>query len=168
MKASLILALVSTAATAAPMTDRISADALQARRAAGSPVATLAQQAEPNKQVTRTKDQSLIKQSMIISDGQNWTLVPNGAVLHIPETLNSRINVRPVGNLLSWKEFVTRNRNWISGEEVSMRQAEGVQPIDARRIAYWPKQSKVIVAVHLGGPISVTLPEPKNETVQNR
>jgi hypothetical protein len=150
------------------MTDRISSDALQARRSAGSPVAALTQQAEPNKQVTRSKEQSLIKQSIILSDGENWTLVPKGAVLHIPESLANRINVRPVGTLLSWQDFMTRNRNWIAGEEVSMRQAEGVQPIDARRIAYWPKQSKAIVAVHLGGPISVTIPEPANETAQIR
>lgn len=168
MKTSLIFALTSAAAFAAPMSDRISSEALEARRAAGSPVATLTQQAEPNKQVTRSKDQSLIKQSVIISDGQNWTLVPKGAVLYTPEEHNSRINVRPVGTLLSWSDFLVANRAWISGEEVSMRQAEGINPIDARRIAYWPKQSKVIVAVHLNGPISVTIPETSNETAQNR
>jgi len=163
----LLLALAgSSVALAAPMTDRISSEALQAKRAAGSPVATLVQQDEPNAQVTRTKGQSLIKQSMIISDGENWTLVPKGAVLHIPDTHQGRFNVRPVGNLLSWHDFLVRNRAWISGEEVNMRQAEGIQSIDSRRVDYWGKQSKVIVAVHLGGPISVSIPEPSDETAQ--
>lgn len=168
MKITLILALGCASAFGTPMSERISSDQLREIRSNGSPVASLSQQAENTQTVTRSKGQSLIKQSVIISDGINWTLVPQGAVLHTPEQHTDRINVPPVGNLISWKEFLALNYSWIAGEEISLRQAKGLDAIDSRRTDYWPKQSRVIVAVHRGGPISVSAPKPSPETAQNQ
>ncbi|MGB6220236.1 hypothetical protein [Haloferula sp.] len=156
----IVLTLVLTGiASAAPMKDRVTGEELSARRmASASPVSTLAQPTEEEPRVARPSNESIIKQSMILSDGTNWTLIPRGAVLHLPEAHQGKIGGRPVGNLLSWKQFVTVNRSWVSAEEITLRQAEGVQQLDDRRTAFWPKQDKIIVAVHLGGPISVVAP----------
>jgi hypothetical protein len=145
------------------MKDRVSGEELSALRSASpSPVSTLAQPSAEADRVARPSKQSIINQSVILSDGTNWTLVPRGAVLHLPEAHENKIGRRPVGNLLSWKQFLATNRAWISAEEISLRQAEGVHQLDERRTAFWPKQDKIIVAVHLGGPISVVAP--KNQT----
>ena len=158
---SLLLTAVSSAA---PMKDRVTGEELAARRmASASPVSTLAQPGKEANRVVRPSQESIINQSVILTDGTNWTLVPRGAVLHIPEAHKGKVGGRPVGNLLSWKRFVGLNRSWVSAEEVTLRQAEGVHNVDERRTAFWPKQDKIIVAVHLGGPISVV--EAQNETV---
>lgn len=163
MRTTPIAALVCATAVGSPMTERITSGALQQKRSSNSSIASLTQQAQPNAHVVRAKGQSLIKQSLIISDGTNWTLVPRGAVLHTPDSHTARVNAPPVGNLVSWQEFLNMNHAWIAGEEISLRQAEGADTLDPRRIAYWPKQSKVIVAVHRGGPVSVNPPK----TAQN-
>jgi hypothetical protein len=137
------------------MTDRITPEEIAARRQS-SPIRALAQPAAAAAaKVTRPGEQSLIKQSDILSDGNNWTLIPKGSVLHAPEALSNRIGARPVGTLLGWTEFLTVNRGWLFTEEVTFEQAAGKAPIPPSRTEFWQKNGKVIVAVHLGGPISV-------------
>lgn len=155
MKATLLLlSSLAGAALAAPaMTDRITPDEIAARQKSAPAIAQPVEAAEAK--VARPTEQSLIKQSDILSDGNNWTLVPKGAVLHIPAALNNRIGAKPVGTLLSWTDFLTVNRGWLFTEEVTFDQAAGKTPIPPSRTEFWKKNGKVIVAVHLGGPISV-------------
>ncbi len=105
--------------------------------------------------VSRPTDQSIVKQSMILHDGKNWTLVPKGAVIFVPTVLKDRVDVKPLGNLLAFNDFLTANRAWITTNEVSFNQAAGTEPLSAERTAFWAKQDKVVIAVHQSGPISV-------------
>lgn len=150
----LLLSSLAGAALAAPaMTDRITPEEIAARQ---KPAAAVTQPAEvAEAKVARPGEQSLIRQSDILSDGNNWTLVPKNAVLHIPAALNNRIGAKPLGTLLSWTDFLTINRGWLFTEEVTFDQAAGKTPIPPSRTEFWKKNGKVIVAVHLGGPISV-------------
>lgn len=91
----------------------------------------------------------------ILHDGSNWTLIPHGCVLHLPKKYRSRIGGRPVGNLVSWREFCSINSSWILSEKITLRQAEGSKPIDQRRLSYFKKQDRMVVAVHENGPIRV-------------
>jgi hypothetical protein len=157
MKTTLfLLTSLAGAAIAAPaMTDRITPEEIAARQKS-SPAATLVQPvAGAEAKVARPGEQSLIKQSDILSDGNNWTLVPKGAVLHTPAAMSNRVGAKPVGTLLSWTDFLTVNRGWLFTEEVTFDQAAGKTPIPPSRHDFWKKNGKVIVAVHLGGPISV-------------
>ena len=104
-------------------------------------------------------------QSIILTDGSNWTLVPRGAVLFLPQEQQEKIGKRPIGNLLPWKKFASLNKSWITAEEVTLRQAEGIHEIDPRRTSYWTKQDKIMVAVYLDAPITVT--GPANQTARN-
>jgi hypothetical protein len=157
MKTTLILlALAGTALAAPQMTDRITPEEIAARQKATSPLAAIPQPAAPAEApVVRPGEQSLIKQSEILNDGRNWTIVPKGAVLHIPPMFATRVGAKPVGTLLPWTEFLTVNRNWLFTEEVTFDHASGKTPIPPSRPEAWQKVNKVIVAVHLGGPISV-------------
>ncbi len=120
-----------------------------------------APQAEAEKQVIRSKNQSIIGQSTILHDGESWTLVPKGAVLHIPIAMKARVDAKPVGSLLPWSDFLVKNRAWLATQDVDLSQAAGRQPLPADRIAAWAKQDKVVVAVHYAGPISVRPSEPQ-------
>ena len=150
----LLLSSLAGAAFAAPaMTDRITPEEIAARQKSAPAVTQPVEAAEAK--VARPGEQSLIKQSDVLSDGNNWTLVPKGAVLHIPAALNNRVGAKPLGTLLSWTDFLTVNRGWLFTEEVTFDQAAGKTPIPPSRTEFWKKNGKVIVAVHLGGPISV-------------
>lgn len=91
--------------------------------------------------------------SIVLHDGTNWTIVPQGALIHVPKTLQTRIADRRIGNLMSWKEFLAANREWLGAESVSIRQAEGTDALSERRLEYFSHQGRMIVAVHSGAPI---------------
>lgn len=105
--------------------------------------------------VARSGNQSIIAQSEILHDGQHWTLVPKGAVLFVPALKSENVGARPVGTLLAWRDFLTRNPTWISTHETTFDQASGEVPFPEEKVEFWKKQDRVIVAVHQGGPISV-------------
>ena len=154
MKAILIISLLTGHALAAqPMVARITPEAL-AKLQQSDPMIRLQKPAANEAKVGRPADQSIIADSTILSDGTNWTIVPNGAVLFIPDKLKSRISTTPSGKLIAWSEFLVRARGWVTTCEVSIEQATGKDPIPAERSAFWSKQDKIVVAVHQRGPIS--------------
>jgi len=170
MKTTLILLALASASIAAPtMTDRITPEEIAARQKAASPLTAIPQPTAVPAEATvvRPGEQSLIKQSDILNDGINWTIVPKGAVLHVPPAFATRVGARPVGTLLPWIEFLTVNRNWLFTEEVTFDLAAGKKPIPPSRLDAWQKVNKVIVAVHQGGPISVR-PQPANPVASTR
>jgi hypothetical protein len=152
----LLLALASQAFAAQPMVPRVTSEDL-AKLQQMDPMIRLAKPAEP--QSARPQNQSIIGQSTILSDGTNWTFVPNGAVVFLPNALKTRVGVKPAGILLPWVEFLTRNLNWITTVEVTIAQAAGKAPLPADRAAFWTTQDKIVIATHQNGPISVRLPD---------
>ncbi len=157
MKTALILCALATSAFAGPpVLVRITPEAL-AKLQQGNPMARLKTPAQGEAKVTTPENQSILKQSMILHDGKNWTIVPNGSVVYLPEALKSRVNVKPVGKLLTFIDFITLNRNWITTNEVSFDQAAGNDALPAASVAFWSKQDKIVIAVHQSGPISVRI-----------
>lgn len=153
------VALTGLAGAQTVLTERITPEQFAAMKKP-SPLDNLPQtDATAEKQVLRSGDQSIIRQSDILTDGTHWTLVPKGAVLHVPAAMASRVGSNPAGKLLPWMDFLVANRAWISTEETSFDQAAGKVPLLAERRASWQKFNKVVVAVHQGGPISVIVPE---------
>jgi len=157
MKTALILCALATSALAGPpVLVRITPEAL-AKLQQGNPMAQLQKPVPGEAKVTTPENQSILKQSMILHDGKNWTIVPKGAVVFLPETLKSRVDAKPVGKLLTFADFITINRNWITTNEVSFDQAAGNEPLPAASVAFWAKQDKLVIAVHQSGPISVRI-----------
>lgn len=155
MKISLLfIALTGSAFAGPPVLARITPEAL-ARLQQNSPMTQLEKPAEGQAKVTTPSEQSIIKQSMILHDGKNWTIVPQGAVICLPDAMKSRVNAKPVGKLLTFTDFLTANRSWITTNEVSFEQAAGNESLPAERVAFWAKQDKIVIAVHQNGPISV-------------
>jgi hypothetical protein len=155
MKA-IICILITTAASMAgqPILVKVTAQDL-ANLQKRDPMIRLEKPSADEAKVIRPVNQSIIKDSTILHDGQNWTLVPKGAVLHLPEAMKSRVNVRPVGTLLAWSDFLMKNRGWITTADVTFEQAAGTVALPEERAAHYRKLNRVVVAVHQTGPISV-------------
>ena len=165
MKAVILFAgLASTLFAAEPILPRITPQALVKLQQA-TPMAALEKPAEGEATVVHEEGQSILKQSMILHDGINWTIVPKGSVIFLPPALKARVDAKPIGKLLTFADFLVQNRNWITTNEVSFDQAAGTEPLPAARVAFWSKQDKMVIAVHQSGPISVLVAsEPQNIT----
>lgn len=112
-------------------------------------------------------ERDLIKTSTILSYRGFLTLVPKRAVLHIPEQLESRIQIATGAKVQTWRDFFQSNRGWIRTMEVTREQALGHTPFSTEAAAAIKESSVVVVATYKGGPISV-LPPLAEEDVPTR
>lgn len=101
------------------------------------------------------QSREVIKECSILHDGRNWTVVPNGALVHVPASMKDRLNAKPVGNLLKWTDFLARNRQWVSSREVTFDQAVGNKEIESIAFNSGDVTDKIVVAVFGDGPVSV-------------
>lgn len=157
MKATILLcALVANGLCATPILKRVTPEAMISLRA-HDPMCRLVKPAEGETKVLRPANQSILKNSTILHDGRNWTLVPINAVVHVPQNLQSRVNAEPTGGLVSWREFLSSNHAWLSTCEMDFDQAAGKASLPENTASNWSKQRKIVVAVHQNGPISTRL-----------
>jgi hypothetical protein len=167
MKITLLLcALASHVFGAQPVLVRVNAKTL-ADLQARDPMIRLVRAPEGEARIARPENPSIVKDSTILHDGTHWTLVPNGAVVHLPKAMKARVNAKPVGILLPWSEFLTKNPSWLGTEEVTFDQAAGTEALPAERAEAWKEQDKIVVAVHRNGPISV-LVGPQDSSLTQR
>jgi len=104
------------------------------------------------------RPESLLASSDILCFGGMAVLVPKRAILQTPPKLADRIGLKPDVNFASWADFYASNRGWITTVEVSREQAEGKLPVEEMSKDHIRKSNNLIVAVYLGGPISVLPP----------
>lgn len=98
---------------------------------------------------------SLWTHSIILSDGEKYTLVPVGSILHLPETLRSKVLTKPTGEFTFWPNFLQLNEAWLGAQEVSLKMSRGdakEAKILLQRVA---KDPRLLVATHQGGPITI-------------
>jgi hypothetical protein len=116
--------------------------------------------------VNQPKD--ILSESDIICYNGTATLVPKRAILNLPAAMQSRLKFLPGSKLMTWTDFYTLNRGWISTVEVSRVQAEGNEALKEEISTRIGKSSNLVVATYKGGPISVLpLKVPAgNETAQ--
>ncbi|MBK1791572.1 hypothetical protein [Persicirhabdus sediminis] len=107
-----------------------------------------------NKSSTRHK-RDLLAQSTILASKGTWTIVPKGAVVHVPEYLRKHVVVAPAGKLVSWAEFLKNNRRVVKSMEVQSDVANGLQPIDELVKEQMMLQRVIVVAVKNRNPIAV-------------
>lgn len=105
----------------------------------------------------------IISRSTILSYGSTWTIVPKGAVLHVPSFLSARVDGEKSKRFVSWKNFYQSNRGWIHLQNVKMQQARGKEAMPEEVLEAYPKIGRVVVAVCHGGPISVVPPKVEEE-----
>ncbi|QJE94730.1 hypothetical protein [Luteolibacter luteus] len=90
----------------------------------------------------------------LVFDG-NYTIVPKGAILHVPERYKTQVVAKPQGNFILWQEFITRYRAVVSSFEVSLEEASGQAAIKPERLDAASKTGMIVVGTLNHNPISV-------------
>ncbi len=105
---------------------------------------------------------NLLESSDLITFNGQTTLVPKNALVLVPAKLSERINKhQPGAEIVSWLDFFSLNRGWISTVEVTFAQARGEEPVSPEILETMGKSGNLIVAVLKSGPISVMPPKPE-------
>ena len=99
----------------------------------------------------------LDRSDMITFNGLS-TLVPKRAILSVPKEMKDRVAAGAATRLVSWSEFFTANRAWITTEEITYQQAAGAEPLPEETADRIGKSTNLVVATYQGGPISFTRP----------
>ncbi len=126
----------------------------------------LAQQAHQQAKATEAKttpvsgpppstQSSLLTSSILISDGENFTIVPIGSVLHLPANLRHRIIPQPRGDVLLWPDFLQKNSTWIAGKEVTLPMSQGDSRAAASVLRELSNETRLVVAVYRSCPITI-------------
>lgn len=120
----------------------------------------LSQKARQLKNQAPAIQSSLWRTSIIISDGEKFTLVPVGSILHLPAKLRSCIVAKPQGDFTFWPSFLKRNQAWLGAKEVSLSLSRGnVREAEALQKSL-VGDPRLLVATYKGGPITVLEPAP--------
>jgi hypothetical protein len=104
---------------------------------------------------TANQPKDILSESDIICFNGTATLVPKRAILNLPAAMQGRLKFLPGSKLMTWTDFYTLNRGWISTVEVSRVQAEGNEALKEEISTRIGKSSNLVVATYKGGPISV-------------
>jgi hypothetical protein len=164
MKSTVILwALAIPVLAAQPVLVRVTPETLK-KLQEKDPMIRLEQPSPDDAKVKRPVDASILLHSTVLHDGKNWTLVPHGALVHLPDSLKARVNSKPVGTLLPWHEFLRRNPTWLVSHEVTFEQAAGNESLPADAAKAWKSMEKIVVAVRQTGPISVRVADGQSLT----
>lgn len=142
--------------------DSVSEEELQKQVGAAKSMSDqLATWAKPVKESARpSTDNKLYSQSIILFDGSMHTVVPLGAVLHLPPALRSHVVSKATGDFTFWPNFLARNASWLSTKEVSLDMAKGDPKLARKVLQSVAKDTKLLVSVYKGCPISVLEPAP--------
>lgn len=129
--------------------------------ALADPMKRMAPSHVENPAANRPKD--ILEDSDVLCFQGVATLVPKRAILRIPKGYTSRVGIQPGARIVSWRDFITLNRGWITTVEVSWKQAGGEIDIAADTRKVMDLSGNLVVATYKGGPISV-LPLKQTET----
>lgn len=105
-------------------------------------------------------ESSLWKNSIILTDGEKFTIVPVGAILHLPTELRAHVVAQPQGDFTFWPSFLKRNTAWLTGKEVSLTLSRGNTREANALLKSLARDPHLVVATYKGGPITVLEPAP--------
>ena len=124
-------------------------------RQANQQATTIAAKTTPLSAPPPSTQSSLLTSSILISDGENFTLVPIGSVLHLPANLRSRIISQPQGDVLMWPDFLQKNAAWITAKEVTLPMSRGDAKAAAPILKDVSTETRLVVAVYRNCPITI-------------
>lgn len=148
--------------------ERLTREALIARRDAAQEHSLRLQPQEPVESQAHPSQASILDRSIVLTGRGHWTFVPTGSVFVVPENFQDRVNqAEGRGRYIPFADFAAKNRGWLSTYAVTLEQARGHDPIsDAARDAM-TESGRVVVTVCRGGPISTRPPKVPETTAKN-
>ena len=96
--------------------------------------------------------------SIILAGAGMHTVIPQEALLHLPEKLISHRVDKPSGRSVWWPEFLSANRAWLRLHEVTLDQANGTEPIAPEVKESFVVRMTGVVATFKSFPITVKPP----------
>lgn len=99
----------------------------------------------------------ILKRSELLCYGGLATLVPKGALAHVPKTLAGRIGMQDGAKFVTWPDFFAANRGWITTLEISRKQAEGREPLTEATLKSFAKETRLVVATYAECPITLNV-----------
>ncbi|MFK7910283.1 MAG: hypothetical protein AB8F34_06730 [Akkermansiaceae bacterium] len=96
--------------------------------------------------------------SIILQHGDTHTLLPPFAVIHTPSHLENKITRNPTGKYVPWPQFYNAHRSWLFTYQVTIKQAEGKDPIKPEAKNQFNRINRIVVSIFQHHPIS-TLPK---------
>ena len=148
----------------APAREVISEERLRLN-AAGVPnlKAQLATQTKPLTSKAPAVQSTLWSRSIILTDGDYFTLIPVGSILHLPPEHRAHIVAQPTGEFTFWPNFLKKNAAWLEAKEVSLEMSRGDEKAAKALFLSVARHPRALVAVYKGGPITVLEPAPEQE-----
>lgn len=98
---------------------------------------------------------SLLEKSDLLVHGGRMTLVPKGAVVFVPDSLQDRLALDEAATFVSWREFYRLNSHWLVPMNVSVEQALGEKPLPSGLLDRLVKSKRIVVATCFEQPISM-------------
>lgn len=163
-----LLAIIGLAATvphvvAGPqkpvIQDRVSDADLNARRA-GATLPYGALEVAGVKATEEAKDEKdevadLLARSAFLTDGRRCTILPAGAVIHIPTNREDRVvKSAPPLPLVAWDEFFRVNTSWLREFALDHNQAAGTAPFDPKVARALVTSDCVIISTYFRQPVA--------------
>ena len=111
------------------------------------------------KPIVTVKHTTLYKNSHIIVNRGEHTIIPKRSILFLPERIKTRVVEKPTGTFVLWPTFKRNNQNWIWTYEVTLDQAKGITPLPEGKIKDFAKLNRMVVALYRGNPVSVLPPK---------
>lgn len=165
---ALCLLLATTNSLEAQSTQRLSREELIAKRDLARERSTRLQPKEAAEPATHPSQSSILDRSVLLSDGRNWTFIPKGALLFVPDEHQERVNIpSSKGKYVPFAQFASRNRGWLSTYNVTLEQARGNEAINEKARKVLAESGRVVVSVCKGGPISTRPPKLPAATAKN-
>jgi hypothetical protein len=155
---------IATVSSAQQARDVIAEDALRQKVAsAPSLKAHLEVKAKPLTNIPPSTQNSLLRNSIILADNEKYTVVPVGAILHLPAKMRSRIISQPKGDFTFWPSFLERNSQWLAAKEVSLSLSRGNAKEADMLLKSLANDNRLVVATYKGGPITILEKAPANK-----
>lgn len=141
-------------------TDRVTPEALAAQREGGvghnfrNPIQSSEQSGPP---LARTPYQG----SSILSFRDMHTVVPEGAVLWIPERVSDRV-VADAGEsrFVPWPAFLRANQAWIRTMPLTLDEARDLTPFTEEQQKHWESGGQIVIATLRGNPLAPVFSPP--------
>jgi hypothetical protein len=162
-----IIAFMATASVAVSspkklaVQDRISDADLNARRADSVlPYAGLegaGVKASEKAEKTEEKDEvaDLLARSVFLTDGRQCTILPAGAVIHVPKNREDRVvKSSPPLPMVSWDDFIRVNSSWLREFGLDHEQAAGTKPFEPRLAQALGASGCVVVSTYFRQPVA--------------
>ena len=97
---------------------------------------------------------AFMARSIFLIDGPNCTLLPLGAVIHIPKNRSeSAVKTTPKPQV-SWSQFYSSNLGWLKELELDVDEVMGRKEVNMEKVKAAAKSGAIVVCTYLKQPVS--------------